>query len=587
MPEWEQWRPCVMAARLIAVAALLFLGSMLSYGQDQQPPAQNSAPPQVTTVHGLVRIAASGEPLARALVRINGDAATGVLTDGDGRFEIGDVPEGPQIFQVIKPGFLDHMETGADAVSENPGSYSHNIIVVPQMGDVVFTMEPVNAIQGQVQLSTGDMAQGIEVTLLKRTVQDGRVVWQSQSNAKTNMDGIYRFGELPDGLYAVYTSPAMDSDAATNLVESGSGSKVAREGYPSVFSQDAHDLATAAKIRVAGGEQAQANITLALEPFQPVSAIVTMPGEMRGGAEIVSVQVMDAHGNQLPYTAQYDGGTHTAQAFLPDGAYEFVATSMRNVFDVTMSRGAMTFSGRRRSSQPITGAVSFAVAGRAVSNLKLPLSASASGPVQVTIARSANSSRQTGDTQVYVTLSEVGGWLGDGMVFSYAEGAISTPLPASPPPPGSYWVHTNITPRGLCEGSFTAGGASLAHEPLTLGVGGTTAPLVLSLRDDCAQLTLSMPASVGLAAGEEVSYLVYVVPDFESTQDVVPQTLRPSSGGKITLTGLTPGNYHVFAFDKPKALEYRNPAVLASFPGQSVALAPNAEAELTVEVPQP
>jgi hypothetical protein len=91
---------------------------------------------------------------------------------------------------------------------------------------------------------------------------------------------------------------------------------------------------------------------------------------------------------------------------------------------------------------------------------------------------------------------------------------------------------------------------------------------------------------VGFAAGEEPFYIVYVVPDFDSTQDVVQQTLRPSSGGRIKLTGLTPGNYHVYTFDRPIALAYRDPAVLASLPGQAVTLAPGADAELTVEVPQ-
>jgi hypothetical protein len=79
---------------------------------------------------------------------------------------------------------------------------------------------------------------------------------------------------------------------------------------------------------------------------------------------------------------------------------------------------------------------------------------------------------------------------------------------------------------------------------------------------------------------------VYVVPDFDSTQGVVPQTLRVSTGGRVTLTGLTPGSYRVFTFDRPVALEYRNPEVLASVPSQAVSLEPTGDAELTVEVPQ-
>ena len=147
-------------------------------------------------------------------------------------------------------------------------------------------------------------------------------------------------------------------------------------------------------------------------------------------------------------------------------------------------------------------------------------------------------------------------------------------------------MSTAIGPRTMCESSFTAGGANLAREPLVLGVAGSTAPLMLSLRDDCARLTLSLPGTAAYTAGEERSYTVYVIPDFDSTQGIVPQTLRTSTGGRVTLTGLTPGSYHVFTFDRPVALEYRNPEVLASLPSQAVSLEPNGEEELTVEVPQ-
>ena len=111
------------------------------------------------------------------------------------------------------------------------------------MADVIFSMTPVNSIRGQIQLSTGEPAQGIQVTLLKRTVQDGRAVWQTATNTKCNSEGVYRFGGLVDGQYAVYTEPAMDSDTATNLVESGKGGNVTRNGYASVFYPESHGRA--------------------------------------------------------------------------------------------------------------------------------------------------------------------------------------------------------------------------------------------------------------------------------------------------------------------------------------------------------
>lgn len=554
------------------------------------PPAQPESSTPTTTVRGMVRNSASGSPLPRALVRISGDAATGALTDGDGRFEMTNVPEGPQELTVIKPGYLDEFEAGADSAASNQHGFGHNVIVIPEMGDVVFAMQPVNSITGQLQLSTGDVAEGIQVMLLKRIVQDGRVVWQVASTAHSNSEGIYRFGELADGSYAVYTQPAMDSDTAANLVESGSAGKVACQGYASVFFPDAHDLASAAKIHLAGGDQAQANITLTLEPFQSITATVTMPNSGKGSGEDVSVQIADAQGHPLPYPAQYDSSTHTVQAALPDGTYSFLANLMMVHVMRIQAEGPReaTISSDCSGCRPLSGQVTFAVADHAVSNLRIPMSSVGSNPVQVTIAHGQSGAPQTVEPEANITLTMTGGWTSDGMVSSFAEGKISALSQTQHPPPGSYWVHTSIASKTLCESSFTAGGVSLAREPLIIGDARSAgAPLFLSLRDDCASLTLTLPGSVGTAAGIERFFTVYAVPDFDSTEDVVPQTLRLSTGGRITLTGLTPGNYHVFTFDHPIALEYHNPAVLAALHSQSVTLSPGDETELIVEAGQP
>ena len=567
------------------VFLFVLLGALLASGasanaQEQQQINPGAMP--LAVVHGVVRNVVSGEPLPRVLVRIEGDASTGVLTDGDGRFEIADLPSGPQMFEVIKPGFLDAAAHAGNAeLGGNPGDYAHNVFVIENMPELTFNMTPVNSIRGQVQLSTGDSAQAIGVILLRKSVQDGRSIWQQAATARTNSEGVYHFGELADGLYAVYTEPTMDSDAATNLVENGSGNYVARQGYSSVFYPDAHDLAGAAKIHVAGGDQVQANIALTLEPFQLVTARVAMPRMSSGSGENVSVQVLDAQGHQLPYTAQYDGNAHTVDAWLPDGSYTFLAALIPNL-DHIMS------DAYRMGLPRISGQVTFAVAGHAVSNLRIPMTNAGSSSIQVSISHSPDSLPQAVEPQVYITLSQAGEWISDGTVSAFAEGKISVLAQTAHPPAGSYWVHTSIAPKALCESSLTSGGASLAREPLVITDSRTAvASLVLSLRDDCARLTLKLPESVGLAAGEERFYTVYAVPDSGSTQDAEPQTLRPSTGGRITLTGLTPGNYHVYTFDRPVGLEYRNPAVLAALPSQAVTLAPGAETELTVEARQP
>jgi hypothetical protein len=591
---WPTLRTWVIAGALIP--ALRFSPFVVAEARSQeqqeqiQLPAPTAAKGPLTTVHGIVRNGVSGEGLSRALVRINGDASTGTLTDGDGRFEIQGVPAGPQEFQILKPGFVDQAAASADGLWENPHSYAQNVIVVAGMPDVIFSMTPVNSIRGQIQLSTGESAQGIQVTLLKRTVQDGRAVWQSATNTKCNSEGFYRFGGLVDGLYAVYTEPAMDSDTATNLVASGKGGNVARNGYASIFYPDSHELAGAAKIKLAGGEQAQADLSLTLEPFRSVTATVGFQDGNRNStspsgqsAMNFSAVVMDGQGHTLPYTAQYDESAHTIQTFLPDGSYTLLVTAVGAQSRLSSSDSLRKF----RAQMAMLGQVAVSVAGRAVSNLRVPIASSQSNSVQVNVMRTGTQAPHSG---VFVTLSQTGGWISDGIVSSYAQGTSAGPLETSYTPPGSYWAHSAIAQKSLCEASFTAGGASLAREPLVVGIAGASATLSLALRDDCASLTLSLPSAVaGNVAGVEKFYTVYAVPDFDSTSDVVPQTLRPSTGGKVTLTGLTPGPYHVYAFDRPVALEYRNPAALTGLAnvGQTVTLSPGANTDLVVGVPQP
>jgi len=575
---------CIASGLVICAIAAGIRGPAAS-AQEPQGTSPSAISAQTTVVHGMVRNGASGAPLPRALVRINGDAATAALTDGDGRFEIADVPEGPQEFTIIKPGYLDEIEARADSAAWNAHGYGHNVIVAPEMGDVVFTMQPVNSIIGQIQLSTGDAADGIQVMLLRRTVQDGRGTWQVASTARTNSEGGYRFDELADGLYAVNTEPAMDNDGATGLVENGSAKNVEREGYAMTFFPDARNLTGAAKISLAGGEQAQANLTLTLEPFHTVTATVTLPGNRYSNE--ISAQVLDPQGHQLPYAAQYDAATHTLQTMLPDGNYSLMAEVMLNrPMQIIEDGERVDFSAR--SPAPIAGQVSLAVAGHGVSNLLIPLSAVGNSSVQVTVAHGSDSAVQNTDPRLYIGLTAAGDWISGNINYGFAEGQLSSLSHIEHPPAGSYWVHTSIAPSVLCEASFTAAGASLGREPLVINDSrSASGPLVLALRDDCAKLTLTLPGSIGMSAGIERYFTVYVVPDFDSTVDLVPQTLRLSTGGRATLNGLTPGNYHVYSFDHPVALEYRNPAVLQGLPSQAVTLSPNAEAQLAIEVAQP
>jgi hypothetical protein len=596
-PEIRTRRAMRTGLRTRRYAALFLLAAcqFAALARSQQPEQPTS--PYGTarvTLQGVVRNGATGEPLPRALVQIEGDAEAGTLTDGEGRFEIPGVPAGPQIVRVVKPGFRDRPyaaeETGLQA--EGP---AHSVLVATQMPDLNFTLAPDCAIHGHIELSTGDPADGIIVVLLKNVVRSGRRVWDQVTSTKTNGEGNYRFGGLPDGIYAVSTEPALESEPAVSVVAAGSAANVARSGYASVYYPDARDLSGASRIRLSGGAQAEANFSLALEPFYPVTAVdaaqTSAPGATRSSqVGNYLATVMDVSGHPLPYPAQFDEATHSLQAALPDGTYVLVVRRFGFPDDSAVNTGRPI---HRDLNRAMAGAVEFTVAGHPVTGLRFPLGPPPAGVLHLRLIHNADnpasaSTANNGPDLVNLALDPTNGApLNTGEnVWSMDNGPDAITFTAQP---GSYWLTAYVQRKGLCAGALSAGSFNLAREPLALSLASSPPPMELELRDDCGTLSLSLPATLsGFVPGEEPYYTVYLVPDFDTVQSIPPMTMHPSSGPTLNLDGLTPGSYHVYIFDSPVHLEYRNPAVLAALPnpGQQVTVTAGTTASLTLEAPE-
>ena len=565
---------------------------LYSGSQDPSQQAGNPVERNLATVHGEVRDGASGQPLPRALVRVEGDADAGTLTDGEGRFEIPGVAAGPQTIRVVKPGFRDRPyameEVGYPA--EGP---AHSVMVAAQMPDLKFTLTPNCAIHGHIELSTGDPAEGMSLVLVKRVVKYGRAVWLQEAQTRTNGGGNYRFGGIADGDYSVYTLPALESEPDATTVAAGSAAKIVREGFPAVFYPGAREFAGAARIQVAPGEEAEANFNLALEQFYPVTATGVLPGaEKNVEAPGNSAVVMDASGHLLPYVPQYDSATHTLQTNLPDGTYVMVMQTLVRP-QVFVADGPVIPAGR--NSGVVTGTVEFTVADHPVTGLRIPL-----GPAPRNVVRMRFLHEAEGQTAAHSAGIVTGAHL-VGLELERADGipsqsaAVNYPTDSGPDWlaftawPGMYWFNAYLYRIGWCAGPLSAGGLNLAHDPLAIGLSAATPPMELTLTDNCSTLTLSLPAGLAtFSPGEEPFYFVYIVPDFDTPMSIPPMTIHPSSGTTLTIGDMTPGSYHVYTFDKPVHFEYRNPDAVAAIanPGQAVTLSPGATANLTVQVPE-
>jgi hypothetical protein len=567
----------------------------------QQQTNESVVPSVLTTVHGVVRNAATGEPLPRALVEIEGEAEAGTLTDGEGRFELRGVPVGPQTIKVRKPGFHDRPYATEDVSYQGDGP-AHNVLVAAEMPALDFALTPTSAIHGRVELSTGDPGQGITLVLLKQVVRNGRAVWAQNGTAKTNGEGAYRFAGRPAGIYALYTQPVMESEPA--VAEVAAGAKVVREGYASVFYPGAREFSEATRIRLAAGQQAEANLLLTAEPFYAVTATATLPngklfGQNRSDApvwlgSVGAVTVMDATGHKLPYIGSFDQAAHTFQVSLPNGTYsllvEVVSEKSTSPLSGNVARTALDL-------RNFSGYVEFTLAENAKNSLHIPLATTLRPAIQLRVQRNfvhsaqsdANASKGLRNL-VTVTASDVGDSpVSDLSTFMPSEGAEQDSLEMQLSPLGIHWISTEVNDRSLCVGSFTAGAINLAREPLNVALGASPPPMELTLRDDCAKLTLQLPPTLSeFLPGDEPFYTVYVVPDFDTTADIPPMNMHASSGPTLTVEGLTPGSYHVYVFDRPVRLEYRNPAVIAALPkpGQAVTLTAGATSSLVLEVPE-
>jgi len=580
--------------------------------QTSQPDSGNApaAAAPVVTIHGVVKNAATGQPLPRVLVKVEGQTSAGALTDGDGAFEIPGLPAGESSIDLTKPGYEDASAGGGEAFPWMLGSpVPHAVNLTAEMPALEFAMRPLNAIRGQIQLSTGEPAEGFRVELFKRSIQDGRQRWRIVANAQTNADGAFRFGALSDGTYTVAVQPSIDGDGG-RIFQLGSSSPRVRTGYARLYYPDARDLSGAGLIGVSAGETAQANLTLRQERFHLVQAAVSAPGlesasegalsqtgvaiAIKGtgttfGMIGLEPEVLDTRGHALQYRVEYDAKARLMQAMLPDGDYTLRAIAFGpSKPSVNRTGGIVT-----EVKNFLSGQTDVSVNGRAVTNLRIALGPEATNAIDVRVNRTAAAPPQQADGSeptISINAAQAGADFANPFPSEFAQGSVPGTLETQPLGPGSYWLQTTTETAGLCESSFTAGGANLAREPLVVAANGSTASLTLTLRDDCASLRVSLPQRLAaIATGETPNFEVYIIPDFDSTEQVRPHTLFANLENSFVEKYLTPGAYHVYASRGRADLPYRDPVAMAALnlQGQAVTLTPGATTDLVLEVPAP
>ena len=519
-----------------------------------------------TVVNGLTH-----EPLSRALV-FSPDNRFATMTDDRGHFEFtfpraesektawfagtSDVrsletsqlqqarTNRPSMLMARKTGFLSG-KNGQEGFQISPGQQELTIPLVPEARVVGHVIQPGS-----------DGSDKIQVELYRRQVREGREHWDPAGTAMSRSDGEFRFAELVAGSYKLLTHELLDRDPMTF------DPRGQLFGYPPVYYPAAPDFATAAVIRLSPGEIFDAKVSPAKREYYPVKLGVTnVPAGLHIGIQLWP------QGHAGPgYSLGYNTADGLIEGSLPDGTYTVQVTShgpnaMAGMLNITVSGAAL--SGPAVTLLP-NSSITVSVKEEFQHIETVPQGRMTIGDVRPV----PESGRRPNYLQVTLLPAEE---------FGFAPGASLRP-PTGPEDdslvienvqPGRYRVRVS-TSIGFVS-SITSGGTDLQRQPLVIGLGGSTPPIEITMRDDGAQVegtiegTTTVEArragfnSVGQSPGN-----VYFVPMADSGGQFSVAWVSPD--GKFQLQQLPPGVYRVLAFDRQQPdLEYASDEVMGQY----------------------
>lgn len=555
--------------------AAQMIGTAVSNGR-KGPIVANPQPDIPTTtihVNGVVVSALDNKPVSRVLVT-SPDRRFAALTDWQGHFafdfrmpvssSIGSVAGSfPYLALILrKPGYVN--ENQANRVpAPAPGATTVNLQL---------KITPASTIVGHVTPDSGDLSSGLRAVLRRRQAQDGSGSWVQAGSAQVDRDGEFRFANLNPGDYLVMTSGWTQPTGGTPQSRPDRIRGLLPTYYPGVAT-----LAEATRIHISPGDTETINLRPTSATFYRVSVGVDGISGPNFGASLVSDSGFGLGTNQA---------THTVEGYLPSGSYMIrIETFNPGPLPDTNRPGPAVRSNRTTSfahlevgSAPVTGAkITAAPAADILVNVTRNFTNTQQPTVELTDGQPGHS-----NPPVYIDLRSVD----DVTLFSSSKQDVQgDTITIHDVPEGTYHVHINA-PQGYVA-SAMSGSTNLLTTPLTVGPGGSTAPIYVTLRDDFASL------SCRLGTGQP--------PDDASTQQPIfvlaipldTPEVRPQPVGfypqpfRLPSSTVAPGRYLLVAMSSNgmQNIEYRDPAILRDLmsKGISVTLAPGAKE--SVEVP--
>jgi uncharacterized protein (DUF2141 family) len=506
-------------------------------------------------LRGTVINAVTGQAVSHAAVQIQ-ELRSAQFSGPDGSFSFEDLPRGQFTVQARKPGFFNEQELSSDSTPMDS-----SLQTVPADRDVVLKLTPEGVIYGEVKNENGEPLERVGVSAKHWQMDNGHRRLQAVAYAGTDDLGAFRIAELRPGNY--YLSFQQQNVGAITLRKSASGKTENHEGYGLQFYPGGTDSASASVIEIRPGTQIHILQTMSRQRLYVVGGVVRGADPERG----FNLTLMDASGDSARSIARSDAKSGSFQFQpIPPGYYLLRAFTSHQ-----KTRGPESDPGPRLSvTVPIH-------VNSDIYGLVLTLAPEISVQVQVR-DETSDSRNSSSDRHIFIRMiSAQFTEFSDGSAMAQWVGT-KTSEKLESVSPGTYTViaSTESGPRYVAQ--LRCGNVDLLRDDLVIAPGSAPPPMVLTLRDDSAQLHGSVTERGRPVAAAVVAYS----PDYPK-QSVL---IRSSYDGAFSEDNLPPGNYQVIALKNAQEVEFQDPAAMEKYLAQAstVSLGPRQKATLQLEL---
>jgi len=521
-----------MHNRLFAAVALL---SAAAPGAGQESPV---APPKTGSVAGVVIDEKSEDRIAKAFVILRRDQEGGMgeITGADGKFTLRDVDPGAYVLTVERDGY----------VVARGQSQTVQVQAGQAIADVKLKLQRTGAVSGRILDADGDPVSNVSVVVSPmRASKDAR---SGTVYATTNDRGEYRIFQIAPGEYrlsATYTPRnRLDGVRMQSAAKAGAAPTSGGDAYPTVYYPGLTDSRLAGAVKVEPGADLQGfDLQLVRTHGVRVRGRITAsftPAPLFEMVTLAPIGQRDPSGQPLNVLVRDPKGEFEFQGVLP-GSYRLqvdaagLDESSRMSVHRALEVGASDIEGIELTlAQPQT------LSGRIVApeGRELP-----QGLIVLVQAREAE------DRQ------------GGGMAQVGATGTFTIPKVA----PGEYDLVVGSTTGGEDDSYIDAirtGDTDALAEGVRVGDGPIARiDIILKANGGAAECVVKDDKG-GLVADASV----LLAPDApRQRQAALFGECRTSADGVCKITGITPGDYHIYAFPAGTQIDRRDPGALKAF----------------------